>query len=302
MFERAVHISHVNDGPQNTAQIESLEAIAETYFAAGQIKVTRDIQSSIFALNSRKYGSENIELIPALHRHAAWLRRLRLHNRAKTANLRILRLQEKHLDDNDPAMIPILIELAASPNNYRTVPWDTRYHGGVTGPDHYLNRVMRIAAAQPETDWELATDTTIAVGDYFTLAHRFSRARYAYAKAWNRMSDKPDALYARSEKLERPVLLESPYLAEFYRRQVPIFPPPNNDGFSPGVITAGFDVTSSGKAVNVNVIESQPPGLVGIEGRLEEALKYVMHRPRIENGTTVDTSGLTYRYEFLYQN
>jgi tetratricopeptide (TPR) repeat protein len=302
MFERAVHISHVNDGPQNTAQIGSLEAIAETYFAAGQVKGTRDIQSSIFALNSRKFGSENIELIPALHRHADWMRRLHLHNRARTANLKILRLQEKHLDDDDPAIIPILIELAVSPNNYRNVLWDSRYHGTITGPDHYLNRAMRVAAAQPEEDWELATDTTIAVGDYFTMAHRFSRARYAYAKAWKRMSDNPDAQNARSEKLERPILLKTPYLPEFYRNQVPVHPPPNNDGFSPGSITAKFDVSSSGKVVNVDLIESQPPVQPMIAGRFEEALKYVMHRPRMENGAMVDTTGLIYHYEFLYQN
>ena len=302
LFQRAVHISHVNDGPQNPAQIESLEAIAETYLAAGEVKGSLDILTSIYSLKARDLGLGNEEFIPALQHYAEWMTRLRLHNRAKTAQRQILRLQEAHLDDDDVEMIPTLIALAITPNNYRKVPWDTRYHGMVTGPDHYLNRAMRIAAAQPESEWEIAADTRIAVGDYFTLAGRFSRARYAYTRAWKGMSRQEDGLIARQEKLGSPSRLEEPYLPEFYHKQTPIFPPSNTDDFLTGTITAEFDLASSGRTININVVESQPSGLAMIEERLARALEDTMHRPRMEDGSMVETSRLTYRYEFYYQD
>ena len=301
MFERAVHISHVNDGPQNPAQIESLEAIAETYFVAGYIKGSLDIQSSIFALNAREFGSESAEFIPALQHHAEWMRRLKLHNRAKQASRQVLRLQEKYLGESNVEIIPTLMALAVAPNNYRKVPWDTRYHGRVTGPDHYLNRAMQIADAQPTSDWEVATDTNVAIGDYFTMANRFSRARYAYQKAWKQMSIDADALQARREILEQPNLLEKPYLPEFYDDQSPIYPPERSDGYLSGTITAEYDVSSTGRAINIKLVESQPAGLKDIEMRLVSSLKFLMHRPRMEDGRVAVTPGLKYRYEFFYR-
>jgi hypothetical protein len=301
IFERAVHISHVNDGPQNPAQIDSLEAIAETYFVAGYIKGSLDIQSSIFALKAREFGSESEEFIPALQHHADWMRRLNLHNRAKQASREILRLQELHLGESNVEMIPTLIALAVTPNNYRKVPWDTRYHGRVTSPDHYLNRAMRIADAQTTSDWELATDTNVAIGDYFTLAKRFSRARYAYQKAWQQMSIDADSLNARHEILEQPKLLEDPYLPNFYDDQDPIYPPEDSDGYLRGTITAEYDISSTGRATNIRLVESQPAGLTGIEMRLVSGLKLLLHRPRMEEGLMAVTPGLKYQYEFFYR-
>ena len=229
------------------------------------------------------------------------MRRLSLHNRAKRASRQLLRLQEKHLGESDVEMIPTLIALAVTPNNYRNVQWDTRYHGGVTGPDHYLNRAMRIADAQTTLDWKIATDTNVAIGDYFTLARRFSRARYAYQKAWRQMSIDADALHARRETLEQPKLLEDPYLPEFYDDQDPIYPPEDSDGYLSGTITAEYDVSSTGRATNIKLVESQPAGLKDIEMRLVSRLKFLLHRPRMENGLVVVTSGMKYQYEFFYR-
>jgi hypothetical protein len=260
-----------------------------------------DIQESIFALNAREYGSDSPEFIAALQHHADWMRRLSLHNRAKRASRQLLRLQEKHLGESDVEMIPTLIALAVTPNNYRNVTWDILYHGGVTGPDHYLNRAMRIADAQTTSDWKIATDTNVAIGDYFTLARRFSRARYAYQKAWRQMSIDADAMHARRETLEQPKLLEDPYLPEFYDDQDPIYPPEDSDGYLSGTITAEYDVSSTGKATNIKLVESQPAGLTDIEMRLVSGLKLLLHRPRMENGLVVVTPGMKYRYEFFYR-
>ncbi len=50
LFQRAVHIGHVHNGPQNTEQIESLEAIAKIYLKSNNIKEARNIQKKHIGL------------------------------------------------------------------------------------------------------------------------------------------------------------------------------------------------------------------------------------------------------------
>ena len=302
VFERAVHISHVNDGPRNPEQIESLNAIAETYLLTGYVKGALDIQQNIYALSARANGPESASFIPALQQHAQWMRKLGLYNRERAAYRQILSLQNKHLGESDLNMIPTLLALGMSRYNFGNVPWDTLYIPRAAGPDYYLRRASRIAIVQPESNWKLAADTAIAVGDYYTVTRRSARARYAYIEAWHRMSADPEGLSTRREQLEWPKLLQSPHLPEYYEDQMPLFEPTNTDNFLRGTITAEFDVSFSGKPVNIRLIESQPPGLIEIERRLVLTLKNLMHRPRFEDGSRVVTRQVTYTYEFYYRD
>ncbi len=301
-FERAVHISHVNEGPRNPEQIESLNAIAETYMSSGSFKSALDIQKNIYALNAREVGIDSEEFIPALKHHVEWMSKLGLHNRARDAYRKMLKLQQTHLKKSDPNMIPTLIALAGSPHNFGNVPFDTPYVYRAAGPDYYLRRALRIAAAQPPSNRELAADTALAVGDLYTRIHRFGTATYAYREAWRRMSDDADGLRMRREEMEWPVLLEERFLPEFYENQMPLYEPTVTDNFLRGKITAKYNVTFSGRPVRIKLIESRPAGLTKIERRFAYTLKHVMHRPRMEDGSKIATRDLLYTYEFFYRN
>jgi hypothetical protein len=101
--------------------------------------------------------------------------------------------------------------------------------------------------------------------------------------------------------LESPQLLGNRYLPEYYEDEIPLYEADVTDNFVRGTITAEFDLTRSGRSVNIKLVESQPAGLTKIEKRLVGAIKSVMHRPRMEDGSTVGTRQLTYVYEFLYR-
>ena len=185
-FQRAVHISHVHSGPQNTGQIESLEAIAGIYFESDNIEDARDIQRRILAYRARADGTESEEYLPALQHYANWMHKLRLYNRERNAYLEMLEIQEEHHGQNYPGLIPTLIRLAFSLHDNSLSLLDDNNAHGVRSPKHYLSRAMKIAENQ--SDWGLFAETALTVGDYYTMAQRFGRARSAYKDAWQQLS------------------------------------------------------------------------------------------------------------------
>lgn len=64
---RAVHISHVNLGPHNLEQIETLYAIAALYSSAGKSKEERIVRRQIQYLQYRYSAAERQEVIPAVY-------------------------------------------------------------------------------------------------------------------------------------------------------------------------------------------------------------------------------------------
>jgi len=300
-FQRAVHIGHVHNGPQNTEQIESLEAIAEIHSDSGLVREARDIQKSIIAFQERAVGPESEALLPALQHHANWMHELQLYNRERNTYIRMLRIQENHYGQDDPSLIPTLLTIGSSRHEIGYSRLDVRPVPGVFRPDHYMRRAMNIAANQPQPDWELQVHTALAVGDYYITAQRFLGAKSSYKEAWRKLSDDPARLAVRRVALESPKLLTRPDLPEYYEGETPLYEPDATDEFLRGSITAEFDVNRSGKSVNIKLVESQPPGMTKIENRLVRAVRYVVHRPRMEDGLLVDTQQLTYVYEFFYR-
>ena len=71
-FGRAVHVTHVNEGPHNVDQIELLESLAETNLILGEVDQARDVHELIYNLNERHYRANMLDLVPSLMRRARW--------------------------------------------------------------------------------------------------------------------------------------------------------------------------------------------------------------------------------------
>ena len=113
----------------------------------------------------------------------------------------------------------------------------------MSSPDRYLGRAMEVAEAS--SDWELFAETALKVGDYYTMAQRFGRARSAYKDAWQQLSLAPSGLARRNEALESPKLLSAPPLPEYYEDQDPLYEAGSTEGFESGTIVAEFGVTKT---------------------------------------------------------
>jgi len=113
-FQRAVHISHVNEGPHNLGQIEVLESMAEIYLAVGEHKEALDIQEKMYALQARKLDPFGLEILPALETQARWQHRLQMYDRERVSWRKIVRVLEKHHGKTDLRLIPPLTNLGKS--------------------------------------------------------------------------------------------------------------------------------------------------------------------------------------------
>ena len=66
-WDRAVHISHVNLGPHNYEQVETLHALARMFSNAGMSKEARKTYKRISYLQSREFEPREDGMLPKLY-------------------------------------------------------------------------------------------------------------------------------------------------------------------------------------------------------------------------------------------
>ena len=104
-FRRAVHITHVNEGPHNLIQIEMLESLAETDLRLGDVEEARNVQDTIFALNQHAYANNSLDIIPPLMRRANWQHRAGLINDQRTTLRQVIRIIEVEAGKEDLRLV-----------------------------------------------------------------------------------------------------------------------------------------------------------------------------------------------------
>jgi hypothetical protein len=160
---------------------------------------------------------------------------------------------------------------------------------------------LRIAEESPQADWEILRGSMLALGDFYTLSGRESRATRAYTEVWEYLSADAERIPSRVRDLESPVVLQdiSPTLYYNSARQDNAATPPEN--FERGTIVVGYAIDTSGQAGNIRLIEARPPGLVEMQDEVMREVRDLIHRPRLENGSVVPVDDLTYTHEFYYR-
>lgn len=316
-FERAVHVSHVNDGPNNVAQVASLASISETYRREGDFRQALRTQDAALHVQERAYGGDSERMVAVLEDYADWMNRLRLPNRERNTHSRVLDLKERHYGTDDLSLVPTLIELGTSirdPGYQLAEPGigdeigtsvdqglDDDYVVRAVKPDFFLRRALEIVDRHPDSDWRYASSAELEIGDYYSRVRRLVKARLAYSSAWERLSATPERLRMREQELEAPRPLTKPLLPRWFEGDAPVFRTVDESGFEPASIELHYDVSRLGKTVNVRVVGSKPGGLGKVEAFLVDALSQQVHRPRMHGGEIVDTADLRYVYEFGFR-
>ncbi|MDH4073757.1 MAG: tetratricopeptide repeat protein, partial [Gammaproteobacteria bacterium] len=220
-YQRAVHVSHVNEGPHNPEQVAILESMAELHLSQGDVDDAVDIQEHIFSIQSRKIDPDSLEIIPALEQRAEWQHRLQSYHRERMTWRQIIDILEDNYGKDALQLIPPLTSLGKS---YLFIsPAELEYAPEVSAAsgEAYLRRANRIAAENPESDWRLLGDSLLALSDYYVLSGRANRAAQTMAEAWLLLSEgeDPKRLDVRKEDLEDVVLLQKVYPPRYYNSE-----------------------------------------------------------------------------------
>ena len=302
-FDRAIHVSHVNDGPHNLDQIESLQSLAETYLAVGEFSDAIDVQKRIYYLQARNVDAKSTDIIPALRTQARWQQRMQRYDEQRYTLRRIISVIESNHGKQSLDLIVPLTELG---NSYLYVGFGDAPIAqpvSVSSGEVYLKRAVRIAEANKDASWQLLTNAMLKLGDYYVLTERPNRGHRVYRDTWRILSEDADEarLAGRAEKLESAVLLQSINPPKLYGVDQKV--PSNADlpGFSTGTAVYRYSVSTRGRATNVRLVEADPPGLDDMYEAVGRQLRRIIHRPRHADGSPVQTDDVTFTHSFYYK-
>ena len=300
-FKRAVHVSHVNNGPHNLDQLVVLESMAEIFLAVGEHQEALDIQERMFSIQARKLEPFSLDLIPALQNQARWQHRLQMYDRERVSWRRIIDVFERHFGKKDLRLIPPLTNLGKSYLFVTPTEFDLQPEISVASGETYLRRANRIAEDNPDSDWRILEQTLLSLGDYYLLSGRANRASRSYKDLWTMLSEDETRLGNRREHLEKLNILQAIYPPKYYRSEEIDKEFPNEEDFESGTVSYGFTVNAAGKVVNVMHIETQPPEFEDMSARVRRNLRRLVYRPRLEDGIMVKTPNMTFTHEFFYR-
>lgn len=300
-FRRAVHITHVNEGPHNLDQVQVLESLAETYLAVGKLDEAETLTEIIFGLEARDKEIESMSILPVLEKQAYWQHRLQLFEKERYTWRKVIDIIEDHSGDNDLRLIKPLTGLGKS---YLYVgSTDTAYYQptAITSGEVYLKRAARIAEDNPDATWQMKEDTLLALGDFYILSGQASRARRVYEDAWTLLSAEEERLASRQEHLEKLVVLQDIHPPKYVgidgevRAQLP------GDDYEEGKIVFDYSVSDRGFTSDVVLVDADPAAFVDMQRTVQNNLRTLIYRPRLVDGKAVETDGLTYTHKFFYR-
>lgn len=302
-YQRAVHVSHVNEGPHNEDQVPILASMAELNIAQGDFDEASDIQERVFSIQSRNVDPLSLDMIPALEKRAGWQHRLQQYHGERVTWRQIINIVERHHGKNTLELLSPLTSLGksylfVSPSDYEYQP-DVSTSSG----ESYLRRAYRIASNHPDATWQTVENALLSLGDYYILSGRPNRGAKTYEDTWEYLTegDDPERLKARRDHLEKVKVLQRVFPPRYYNaeRDDDGRPPPDN--FEQGTMSFTYIVSPSGRVVNLKHLETQPREIIDFDKVVGRTLRRMIYRPRMKDGVVVATGDVVYTHEFYYR-
>ena len=293
-FNRAAHITQVNEGPHNIGQVEILESIAETFLRMGDIKAARNILDRIHVLNVRFYEKDPLGLIPSLMNRADWQHRAGYYNEERSTYRRAIRIIETAGNKYDPMLIEPLRRLGESYYFVDITMNESQQLGVVATGELYFKRAVRIAERADDLDYKEFTKTKLALADYYTYTESANRARKLYKEIWNDLSTDEERIAHRDQLFAEPVPTRSGSLPTFAGKG-----DGPRDEVKTGRIVVDYTVSARGRVRNIRT-EAFPPEFTDMQRMVHREIRRRPFRPRLEDGEPTESTGQVFEHEFTY--
>jgi tetratricopeptide (TPR) repeat protein len=300
-YNRAIHISHVNDGPHNLEQLENLQSLANVYVIAKEPKNASDIEKRIYYLQSRNIEPFSLEMIPALKTLAKSQRKSGLFEKERKSWRRIISITQKQKGKDSLDLIEPLTELGKT---YLFVHFNNMGYDEiptVSKGDTYLKKAIRIAEKNPEATWQDVTETKIILADYYIMSDRANRSYNIYREIWDLLSEDELKLEFRALSLEQPVILEDIYPPKFFEDTSITSQEETPPGYEKAQVTFNYNVSKRGLAKNINRASFKPDGLDFMHNIIGKEIRKLVYRPRFYEREPVITQNVIFEHEFFYK-
>lgn len=325
-FNRSLYINRINHGLHNLEQLPLLDLVIETNTLLGDWEALDQNFHYLYWVYRRTYGENDPRLLPVIDRLGRWhLNAYTLESdpipfkhllAADTLYHDAVNIIETNYGQYDPRLINPLYGIALTnfkkashasvTLDYDEIRTSTRSYYRMeqmleeaearqelisesyrTGKNAMI-RITDIYANNPELPADAYGIALTHLGDWYLLFNKRTTARKTYQTAYAKLEESG----MQPEDIDR--LFSTP-------RSLPALRMPfeyeDDDANSPYVI-ARFDVSKTGRARNIEIIESSQAGDESLKRQAKRTIAATRFRPRIEDGQPVETPGVNIKYVF----
>ena len=300
-FARAVHVTHVNEGPHNFDQVSILESLAEANLRLGSIEDAKQVQDTIYSLNLRRHADNVLELVPALMRRASWQHRAGFIYDERATYRRVIRILEQQHGKDALQLVNPLTKLGQSFFFLDTSGEQSVQQATMTSGEIYFKRATRIAEEHPESDWQVVAGTRLALGDYYMFEGNEQRARKVYQNVWDLLSEDEDRLDLRRKALEELVVLRESAIPEYVTEPGAGSTAPSDDQIIQGRISVSYVVSRRGRAANIKVVEAEPAEFDDMLRSVQREMRRRIYRPQFDESGPVVSAEKIMTHRFYYR-
>ena len=289
-YQRALRISHVNGGFYNFEQIPVRDGLTESHLGMDNLEKADFEQTVQVSIYKHEYGQDNPEILPAMYKVADWYRRTGQYENEQSIYSTALRMAKQSGGKTDPLLIETYRRYAAL---YRRqeLPEDAV---------RMQKKASEINEMQPEPDITLRGDLLVELGDMYITFGYSRRAVEAYSEAWQVFAVDPELHGERLESyFSKPQSVRRTAIPAVYPRSRSSLDAANNPNmFGDGIVMARYTVTDRGRVEDIEIIESDPSGL--LDNNVVSSLRRSYFRPEFQDGMPVFRPDMTFVHEFKY--
>ncbi len=286
ILERALRINHVNQGFHNLDQLKIHDTLTESLIGAKNFQQANHHQTFQVYVNKKHFGVNNSMVDESLMKLSNWYKRTGQIFLEREVHEELLERQTSRTTDQ----IKPLIE------TYKNISFSHRREGvDIYKSVNPLKQALKKIDAMENTDLILKFEVLLDIGDTYTSYGRAQSGMHAYQECWGLIDEDPSMSELIKERFSTPVKVRNILLPNTY-------PIPEvgeqNEADQTGYISLRYTIGVSGKTTNIEVIESDPDGL--IERIAVSAIKKTVYRPVYIEAEPQESSAINFRHEFLY--
>jgi len=286
ILERALRINHVNQGFHNLDQLKIHDTLTESLIGAKNFQQANHHQTFQVYVNKKHFGVNNSMVDESLMKLSNWYKRTGQIFLEREVHEELLERQTSRTTDQ----IKPLIE------TYKNISFSHRREGvDIYKSINPLKQALEKIDAMENTDLILKFEVLLDIGDTYTSYGRAQSGMNAYQECWGLIDEDPSMSELIQERFSTPVKVRNILLPTTY-------PIPKvgekNEADQTGYISLRYAISVSGKTTNIEVIESDPEGL--IERIAVSAIKKTVYRPVYIEAEPQESSAINFRHEFLY--
>ena len=283
VLEEARTVSRRVGGLLNERQVEILDHIANSMIGMELYEEAELQKLHALRIMERIHGSDTLEILPALYKHALWLRNGYRYQQERDYYSRAMTIV-RSLDGKESPLLAQPLRQIGNSFRVQKLP-----EGRGIGS---LKRALEILQSQPEPDKLQMARVLRDIGDWNVAFSKIGPTGDEYRQAWSLLSELEDG-----EQVQRRWFFEPDYVLHEYPSTRGLADP-GEPGAQAGHVLVTFNVLPSGRTANIAILESVPPGFK--DESSARSIARSRFRPRLVDGEPVVAAEIARDFTFYY--